>query len=302
MPELASTGTLLTIHNLAYLGLFWHWDMALTGSGLASLQLAAVGVPRQALLHEGGPGLRRHAEHGQSDLRPGDPDAEVRARGWKGCSATARPTCAGSSMGSTWMSGARVTSRCWPSAMTPPASCQGKAVCKAWLQRRAGLAERPEIPLFAQIGRLDPQKGWDLLAEVADRLLASDVQLVVLGRRASQVSRLARRPRPAVSRPVLGLPGLRRRPGPPDRGRCRPVPDAQPVRTVRVEPTLQPGARDRADRPGHRRPGRHRGRRQSPDPCRRHGQRLRLHRAHRRRRSGRRSSGRWRSGPTATPG
>ncbi len=31
MPELASAGTLLTIHNLAYLGLFWHWDMALTG-------------------------------------------------------------------------------------------------------------------------------------------------------------------------------------------------------------------------------------------------------------------------------
>ncbi len=59
------------------------------------------------------------------------------------------------------------------------------------------------------------------------------------------------------------LPGLCRRPGPPDRGRCRPVPDAQPVRTVRVEPTLQPGARDRADRAGYRRPGRHRRRRQS---------------------------------------
>ena len=43
------------------------------------------------------------------------------------------------------------------------------------------LAERPEVPLFAQIGRLDPQKGWDLLAEVADDLLRGDVQLVVLG-------------------------------------------------------------------------------------------------------------------------
>src|SRR5262249_9743348 len=58
---------------------------------------------------------------------------------------------------------------------------EGKAACKAWLQRRAGLAERPEIPLFAQIGRLDPQKGWNLLAEVADRLLERDVQLGVLG-------------------------------------------------------------------------------------------------------------------------
>ena len=37
------------------------------------------------------------------------------------------------------------------------------------------------MPLFAQIGRLDPQKGWDLLGEVADRLLDQDVQMVVLG-------------------------------------------------------------------------------------------------------------------------
>jgi starch synthase len=58
---------------------------------------------------------------------------------------------------------------------------EGKARCKAWLQQAAGLAERADVPLFAQIGRLDPQKGWDLLAAVADRLLGRDVQLVVLG-------------------------------------------------------------------------------------------------------------------------
>ena len=57
----------------------------------------------------------------------------------------------------------------------------GKAACKAWLERRAGLPERPDVPLFAQIGRLDPQKGWDLLARVAENLLKLDVQLVVLG-------------------------------------------------------------------------------------------------------------------------
>ncbi len=58
---------------------------------------------------------------------------------------------------------------------------EGKARCKAWLQRKAGLPERLDIPMFAQIGRLDPQKGWDLLAEVADLLLEKDVQMVVLG-------------------------------------------------------------------------------------------------------------------------
>jgi starch synthase len=58
---------------------------------------------------------------------------------------------------------------------------EGKAACKAFLQRRASLPERPDVPLFAQIGRLDPQKGWDLLVAVADDLLRGDVQMVVLG-------------------------------------------------------------------------------------------------------------------------
>src|SRR5690606_32805680 len=58
---------------------------------------------------------------------------------------------------------------------------EGKAACKAELQRLAGLPERPDVPILAQIGRLDPQKGWDLLAEVADDLLRGDVQMVVLG-------------------------------------------------------------------------------------------------------------------------
>src|SRR5262249_61634979 len=57
----------------------------------------------------------------------------------------------------------------------------GKAACKAALQRLAGLPERQDVPLLAQIGRLDPQKGWDLLAAVADDLLRGDVQMVVLG-------------------------------------------------------------------------------------------------------------------------
>ena len=53
VPELASAGTLLTIHNLAYLGLFSALGHGADRVGVASLQLAAARVPRQALLHEG---------------------------------------------------------------------------------------------------------------------------------------------------------------------------------------------------------------------------------------------------------
>ena len=57
----------------------------------------------------------------------------------------------------------------------------GKAVCKAALQEEAGLAVRPEVPLFALIGRLTPQKGVDVLAQALEHILEWDIQLVLLG-------------------------------------------------------------------------------------------------------------------------
>jgi starch synthase len=61
------------------------------------------------------------------------------------------------------------------------ANFAGKAVCKAALQQEAGLPARPDVPLFALIGRLTPQKGVDVLASALDRLLAWDLQIVLLG-------------------------------------------------------------------------------------------------------------------------
>jgi starch synthase len=57
----------------------------------------------------------------------------------------------------------------------------GKAACKAALQKEVGLPVRPETPLFGVISRLTPQKGLDLLAFALERLLAWDLQIVVLG-------------------------------------------------------------------------------------------------------------------------
>ncbi|MFO0909881.1 MAG: glycogen synthase GlgA [Isosphaeraceae bacterium] len=57
---------------------------------------------------------------------------------------------------------------------------EGKAACKRAIQEIAGLPQRPDVPLFAQIGRLDPQKGWDLVLAVADDLLRADVQFLIL--------------------------------------------------------------------------------------------------------------------------
>ena len=56
-----------------------------------------------------------------------------------------------------------------------------KADCKAALQRAVGLPEEPDTPLVGMISRLTLQKGFDLIEQIFDALLARDVQVVLLG-------------------------------------------------------------------------------------------------------------------------
>jgi starch synthase len=60
------------------------------------------------------------------------------------------------------------------------ADVSGKAVCKRALQRELGLVESDDL-LVGVVSRLDPQKGLDLLADVADALPGLGMQLAVLG-------------------------------------------------------------------------------------------------------------------------
>ncbi|KAK7271796.1 hypothetical protein RJT34_27996 [Clitoria ternatea] len=57
----------------------------------------------------------------------------------------------------------------------------GKHQCKAALQKELGLPVRKDVPLLAFIGRLDQQKGIDLIAEAIPWMMGQDVQLVMLG-------------------------------------------------------------------------------------------------------------------------
>jgi starch synthase len=58
---------------------------------------------------------------------------------------------------------------------------QGKPLCKADLQRYFHLPQAPEVPVLAMIARLVEQKGVDIVCKAAEELLKQDVQLVVLG-------------------------------------------------------------------------------------------------------------------------
>jgi starch synthase len=87
-----------------------------------------------------------------------------------------------------------------PAAHYSAADLSGKQACKAALQARAGLEERPDVPLIAMVSRLDALKGFDLVCEALPHL--RDAQFVFLGSgdvRYAQTLRYAATTRPDVA-------------------------------------------------------------------------------------------------------
>ncbi len=57
----------------------------------------------------------------------------------------------------------------------------GKAACRSELLERLGFDPADDVAVLGMIGRLDPQKGFDLLHDAARRLLAEGARIVVQG-------------------------------------------------------------------------------------------------------------------------
>lgn len=77
----------------------------------------------------------------------------------------------------------------WNPARDPCLACAysaddmaGKAACAQDLRRHLDLDDVPGRPLIGMVSRLSSQKGFDLLLQALDGLLAMDVALVILGR------------------------------------------------------------------------------------------------------------------------
>ena len=175
-----ATGTLLTIHNLAYQGSFAEReigrtcldDVLMTPGRLEAfgrLNFLKAGLIDADLITTVSPTYAREIR--TSELGRGLDDV-LRARG---------DDLRGIING--------IDRSIWDPATDRHLACRydastwrsGKAACKTYLRRRLGLADRPEAPVLAAIGRLDPQKGWDLIEAVVDDLIRREVQLVVLG-------------------------------------------------------------------------------------------------------------------------
>ena len=58
---------------------------------------------------------------------------------------------------------------------------KGKAVCKQALQQAVGLQENPDVPIIACVSRLVGHKGFSLVTDALHEMMALNIQMVVLG-------------------------------------------------------------------------------------------------------------------------
>jgi starch synthase len=172
--------TLLSIHNLAYQGVFWHYDMPLLGLDwklfnfhqlefYGHLNFLKAGIVFADLLNTVSPTYAKEIQ------------TPYFGQGLQGVLSERRQRLYGIVNG--------VDYRQWNPATDPHLAAnydvatvaEGKPACKADLQCRLHLDVRPRVPLLGMVSRLVDQKGLDLLGRIVPELLRLDVQLVILG-------------------------------------------------------------------------------------------------------------------------
>jgi starch synthase len=171
---------LLTLHNLAYQGAFWRWDMKLTDLDWSlfnpgqlefydHLNFLKAGIVYSDLLNTVSPTYAREIQ------------TPYYGCGMQGVLSERRDRLSGIVNG--------VDVQVWDPANDPHLAASysadqprpGKSRCKDALQQQSGLETRPEAPLLGVVARLAEQKGVDLIAAAAPALLDAGAQLVVLG-------------------------------------------------------------------------------------------------------------------------
>ncbi len=177
--EFPETVSVMTIHNLAYQGAFWHLDMPLTGLGWEMFNMESLefhgkincmkaGIihsdivttvsktyAREILTVEYGAGLEGVLNKRKNDLHGILNGIDV----------------------SEW--GA------WGDSLIPrrynKKNTSGKLVCRKELLRMCGLPE-PKGMLIGIVSRLAGQKGFDLIAEGIDEIMNAGHSMIILGR------------------------------------------------------------------------------------------------------------------------
>ncbi len=172
--------TVLTIHNIAYQGAFWAYDFGLTrlpgdyfapGRGLeffGGMNLLKGGIVMADAITTVS---ERYAREIQTPEYGFGLDAVLREHSGR---------LTGILNGADYSVWNPETDKSLPKKYSA-ADLSGKRDCRDTLIAELCLAPNPQGPVFAIVSRLAPQKGFDLLFPIIDRLLADDVRLIILG-------------------------------------------------------------------------------------------------------------------------
>jgi starch synthase len=178
-PNLEKIGTLFTIHNLGYQGLFWHYDMHLLNVGweyftpeylefYGKINFLKAGIASSDVINTVS---KKYSEEIQTPEFGAGLDGVLRSR---------KRDLYGIINGVDYDDWSPDTDTHIPTNFTAE-TVHLKARDKAALQKAFGLPAKPNAPLVASISRLADQKGFDLIADALEEMVALDAQYLLLG-------------------------------------------------------------------------------------------------------------------------
>lgn len=178
-PGFEETGSVFTVHNMAFQGQFWHWDMLLTGLDWQffnwkqmefynHLNLLKTGIVFADMVTTVSPTYAREIQTARFGY------------GLESVLFNRRDNLRGILNGIDPQEWNPSTDR-YIAGNYAAHALEGKAACKAQLQRQLNLPERADVPLFGMISRMTDQKGFGLLADCLPAILQRDVQVCFLG-------------------------------------------------------------------------------------------------------------------------
>ncbi len=178
-PGIRDIATLLTIHNLAYQGVFWHWDMKLTGLDWGLFTPERLEYYGKVNFLKGGI-IFADAINTVSRTYAKEIQTVEFGAGLEGVLRNRNQDLFGILNGVDYDEWSPERDRVIPATYGAD-DLAGKAACKELLQKEFGLKVDGAIPLIGMVTRLDDQKGLDIVAAAMDEIMALDVELVILG-------------------------------------------------------------------------------------------------------------------------